>query len=785
MLKAGVSLGAVGAALLATAAHAQVAAPEANNRDAQLPKAAEPDPAASQPAPVSGAVPTTAATQVESAPSTSAGGLGEIVVTAQRRSENLQKVPISVTAVTSEKLASAGVITLNQIQTVAPGVIVSQTFAGANAFVRGIGNVNSGFTGESPVALYIDGIYIPNAAASTFGFNNIERIEVLKGPQGTLFGRNAVGGLINVVTRDPSLKTSVQGSVGYGNYNTFDANLYATTGLASNLAMDAALLYHNQLDGWGRNVVTGREVYKNKDFSAASKIRWTPTGLTTITLRGLYDKQSGTIGIGTAVYPGTVGSDGTTYAGKYNITSRREPFNYSSEKNFGLKIEQDVGFATLISLSGYTHLHSNFDSNSPGVVGTLVQGRGAVDLNNNGASNTFTQELQLQSGSGSALKYIAGLFYMHDHFHVRSEVTPTCIGLACNPAPTPIASIGDQTLQSYAAFGEVTLTLAETTRITAGIRYTKDDKDNSAAYREPIPGFSTSVATLPAPNRFGDDGAISPKARFSKVTYRGVLAHDFTPSVMGYASFNRGFKAGAFNVTVFNNPVANPEVLDAYEVGLKTQLFERMLRFNVAAFHYNYSNIQLRTFAPPAQAGQAIVFNAAQAHIKGLDADAVLAPSPYITLNASVALLDSKFVKFPGGTCTTPRLITAAVLGGVASAPCNLAGYTLPRAPHFSGSIGGTIRVPSSVGEFIFNASNTHNSGFFWESDDRLRQNAFDQVNLSLAWKSSNGALNAQLYVHNLNKPYYFLRATEAGAGTDSFTPGEPRTYGVKLGFKY
>ena len=798
MLKATTSIGAICAALLAAQAQAQEAAPTATNRDAQLPAAAEQPIATSQPAPATGAAPST--TPVEPGVSTTAApdatpaqaddeaaarGVGDIVVTAQRRSENLQRVPISVTAVTSERLVSAGVVTLNQIQSVAPGVIVAQTFAGANVFVRGIGVVHTGFTSESPVAMYIDGIYIANAAASSFGFNNIERLEILKGPQGTLFGRNAVGGLVNVVTRDPSSTTSVEGSIGFGNYETYDASLYATTGLAPNLAMDVALLYHDQANGWGTNLATGNDVYKNRDFAVSSKLRWTPTDTTTISLRGMYDRQVGTIGVGTAVYPGSVGADGTRNEGKYKITSRLDPFNRSRQYNLGLKIEQDVGFATLVSLTGYTHLDSIFGANSPGILGTLVPGRGAVDLLNDGFSDTYTQELQLQSKSGSALQYILGAFYMHDRFRIISEATPTCINGVCNPFPVPVRAVGDQVLQSYAAFGEATLTLAETTRITAGVRYTEDRKDNSRAFREPIAGYSNSVTALPGPNRFGDVGGVAPKANFSKVTFRGVLAHDFAPRTMAYASFNRGFKAGAFNPTVFTNPVAQPEVLDAYEVGFKSQLFDNVLRLNGAAFYYEYSDIQLRTFAPPALPGQTILYNAAKAHLKGIDVEATFAPSPYLVVNAAASLLDAKFASFPGGTCTTPRPIGGTVLGGAVAAPCDLTGFRLPRAPKFSGSLGATYRIPSSVGEFTLNASDTYSSGYFWEADNRLKQDAYHQINLSVAWKAPSGTYNVQAYVHNVNEPDYLLRVTEAVAGTDSYSPGNPRTYGVRVGFKF
>lgn len=720
-----------------------------------------------------------------SAGSNAGGGIEDIVVTAQRRSENLQRVPITVQAVTQQSLVASGAVNAATIQTVIPGLVIQRTFAGATPFLRGVGTTNSGFTSEMPVATYIDGVYLPNAASGVFAFNNIERIEVLKGPQGTLFGRNAVGGLIQIVTRDPKQTPHFEGSLGYGNYNTIDANLYATGGVSDNLAADFSLLYHDQNEGWGRNLTTGNEIFKNSEIGISSKLKWTPTDRTTVTLRGLYDHSTGDIGTGFGVYPGSRGIDGTPYFTKYTIANNVDPSNESSQANFGLKIEQDLDFARLVSITGFNHVRSEILTTQNGIPGQTVQGRSASILHNLGRSNTFTQEIQLLSDTNAPLQWITGAFFMRDHFTIDADVIPTCIGNVCAPSPIPIRTVGDQVLKSYAVFGEATLRLTSTTRLTAGLRYTRDKKDVSGAYRVPLAGYPTSVATLTGPNAFGQPGAIGPKASFSKITWRGVLAHDFTPTVMGYASVNRGFKAGAFNPVVFTNPVVQPEVMDAYETGLKSELFDRTLRFNISAFLYNYKNIQLRTTAPPALPGLPILYNAAKARIKGIDAEMIVAPTSGLTLNAAISLLDPKFESFPGGICTTPRVIAGAVLGGVATQPCVLDGKLLPRAPRFSGNFGVTYKTTTAIGDLALTASDSYNSGFFWDPDNRIRQRSYHQVNATLTWTSLSGHYNAQLYARNLNKPYFFNAAFEGAGGNDTYSPGEPRTYGIKFGFMF
>lgn len=779
-----VSCVALCAAMVAGTANAQTNSTSSDGQST-VPAAAPSPPSTDQTPAPTGAT-TQTASQVEGAVPASTG-VGDIIVTAQRRSENLQKVPISVTAVTMQTLQANGVINAASLPTVVPGLVIQRTYAGLNPYLRGIGSITSGFTAEQPVAIYIDGIYLPNAASSIFAFNNIERIEVLKGPQGTLFGRNAVGGLINVVTRDPTTTPHVEGSVGYGNYQTYDASVYASTGLAKNLAIDFAALFHDQVNGWGVNYYTGHEIFTDRELSFSSKLKWTPTGQTTVTLRGFYDHTHTSQGVSFGVFPGSTAVDGEKFISKYVVGNPYDPYNVSTQENVGLKIEQNLGFANLVSLSGYNHIHSDFMGDSNGIVGKLTPGQFSITLHNYGAGKTFTQEVQLLSNDSSPFKWIVGAFYLHDVVDLLADTLPLCVAGVCAAAPTAIHSRASQITNSYAAFGEVTFNLGQTTRLTGGLRYTHDHKDESGAFRQPLPGYgAASPATLPPPNFFGDiNSNVSPTASFSKVTWRAVLAHDFSPAVMAYASYNRGFKAGSYNLTAFANPVVAPEVLDAFEVGVKSTFLDHKVRLNLSGFYYDYKNIQLRTLAPPAPPGLAILYNAAEAHIKGIDADLVLAPTSHLTITAAATYVDARFTSFPGGTCTTPRVITGTVLGGDVSTPCVLDGYHLARAPEFTGNINATYRVPTAVGEFALNASDAYNGGFFWDVDNRLRQQPYHQVNMSVTWTSPDKRYNAQLYVHNLNQPFYLIGVTTASNGTDDYTPGDPRTYGLKVGFNF
>jgi len=289
---------------------------------------------------------------------TAQDGVEEIIVTANKRSENLQQVPISISAFTAKALTTQGIKSVVDLPQLTPGLGFTRTLVGTNAFLRGVGTISAGYSTEVPIATYVDGLYLPNSAAASFSFNNIERIEVLKGPQGTLYGRNTTGGLIHVITKEPGNDPAVDMSASYGNYNTTQLNFYGSTPLSDTLAVNFAALYIDQAKGWGRNVFTGIETFKFKDVGFQGKIRWQPAPDTKITLRGFYDRTETDQGNAVAVYPGSVGSDGSVFLGEYLINTRLTPYAMQRQYSVSLKAEQGLGFATLTSITGYINNRS-------------------------------------------------------------------------------------------------------------------------------------------------------------------------------------------------------------------------------------------------------------------------------------------------------------------------------------------------------------------------------------------------------------------------------------------
>jgi iron complex outermembrane receptor protein len=265
------------------------------------------------------------------------GGLNDIVVTAQKRSESLQKVPISITALTAEKLSEAHITNNAQLAALTPGLFFSQSTIGAQPWLRGIGN-SSGVPGNEPaVATYVDGVYRPSPVSAWFSYNGIERLEIEKGPQGTLFGRNAAGGVINIVTKDPGMTPELKLNAGYGNYDTFSGSFYGSTGIGDTLAADLSVSGSKQNEGFGKDLQTGADIFINNNLSARTKIVWRPTSKTRVVFTADYDYTRSEQGVVLMVLPGTTSNSGFTHVGGFYDVNSVVP-QYGRQKQGGVAL---------------------------------------------------------------------------------------------------------------------------------------------------------------------------------------------------------------------------------------------------------------------------------------------------------------------------------------------------------------------------------------------------------------------------------------------------------------
>ncbi|RYD92342.1 MAG: hypothetical protein EOP50_12845, partial [Sphingobacteriales bacterium] len=493
-----------------------------------------------------------------------AGYAQDIVVTAQKRTERLQDVPISIAVTTPATLRDLGIRDTMSLQRAVPGIVIVQRNLNAVPYIRGIGADNAAAGDESPIAVYVDGVYRASSSASAFSLPNVERIEVLKGPQGTLFGRNATGGVISIVTKQPSQVASGVARVGYGNYNTVEGNVYLNVPLTSVLAANFTARYNERMDGWGKNVATGKDVYTLASMALDTKWKL-DLDATTITLMADWsrDRWIGGPGQSSLTLPGRGSSiDGNDYyAGLYNINADGK--SVLRLKNYGgsLHIQHDFGGAQLLSISAYRVTNGILYGDSDATPVAFLDY--FVGIND----KAITQEFQLTSSPDSKLSWILGTFFLKTHQPVDQSQVFTNGAAVTRPFSKDLSRT-----TSYAAFAQATYPIGSNTKVTAGIRYTIDQKKHN---------FRAN----------GGVKFVAPKETYKSPTWRLAINHDLSEDVMVYASYNRGFKSGVYS-TGNTNPAVKPSKVDAYEVGIKSEFLDRRVTFNLAGYYAKYHDIQ-------------------------------------------------------------------------------------------------------------------------------------------------------------------------------------------------
>jgi iron complex outermembrane receptor protein len=681
------------------------------------------------------------------------GELEEVVVSAQRRSEKLQDVPISVEAFNSKELAAAGINGTADLPVLTPGLVFGSQAGTAQPFLRGVGTVAVGPGIENPVALYVDNVYYGAAAGGIMSFNNIERVEVDKGPQGTLFGRNATGGLIQVTTKDPSHTFGGTVSATYGDYATAGTDFYVTGGLTDNLAADFAVHFQHQGDGFGENIVTGQPVGKTQDLAARNK--WLlktsdGTELTLILDYGVthfvpnYTAAPGTTALGAPATP----LSSQDIAGIYN------PIGDTHQGGASLHVQHDLDFARLVSVTAYRR--------------TILEVQGSAQLTADPAFGISTigyiknaqisQEFQLLSLSDSRINWTAGTYLYADD----AGETPALVVTGGLISPLTYLDIYDhQKAYSAALYGQATTAVAAATNLTIGLRYTVERRDIRGNQSLGFPDGS-SLTTADAEHKI-----------FDKPTWRLALDHHFTPDVMGYLSYNRGFKSGGFNDGLFPTSEFSPEVLDAYEVGEKATLFDRHLSVDASGFFYNYKNIQAFQYF---ENGSVYVYNAGAARLYGLDFDAKLKLSESLSLTTGLEAMHTNYTSFPTAAISSP------VPGGGTSYTIGSAkGHRLPLTPNLTLSVTGDYLIPlATLGDLTLSATYSYSDGFYGEPDNRLRQPSYHVVNAQVFWNSSDQLYKVRFWGKNLtNAEYTSSLGSQPNGDFAVFNP--PRTYGVTI----
>lgn len=688
-------------------------------------------------------------------PEAGAEEIEEVVVTAQRREANLQSTPIAISAVTADSLKMMQIKGTEDLAIVSPGLNMPRLQGTVLPFIRGVGVSGSVPGTESGVAIYVDDVYMMETPDLAFSFNNIERVEVLRGPQGTLFGRNALGGVVRVITKDPSFDPILDGTLSYGNYDTFKGSLYASIGLGEKLAVDVALAYANQSDGYGKNIVTGNDANKSEEFAIRSKWLYRPNDWAEATLAVDYMENEQSFGVSRAIFPGAIGFGGTTFKGDFqDVQFDRDSWTRVDSAGAALSIKLDFSFAELVSVTSYRDLtyRQYYDlDNTPFLVAN-------IDLKH--FNDYVTQELRLDSPNDGPFIWTAGVYYLKG----QASYDPAIFeGLAFTAFGGRRELRNDeQGTESISAYGQVTVPFLERNRLTLGARYTDEERSFQIVEWAANAGVIT----------YRPEETTS----FSEPTWTVVLDREFTPNAFGYASYSRGFKSGLYDTLNSKSKAIDPEILDSYEVGLKLELLKRTVRLNLSAFYYDYNDVQLTRVIPT---GTQIV-NGAQSKIYGGEAELLANPIDNLTIRMNGSYTHARYEEFPDAPITTPNMSPPAF--GNLVTPGDASDHYMMKTPTYTFSVGVDYFWSTPFGAVEPSLTYYYNGGFYWDVDNRIKEPSYHLLNAQVAWSLPGSSFRLRLFGSNLLDEEYHSFLIEQQLG-DQAAAAPPRTYGVAIDY--
>jgi len=692
--------------------------------------------------------------------STAHAELSEITVTARKKSENLQKVPVSVSAFTGDQLRATGIDSFDQVLDFIPnasqGGGIGGTVQGLVS-IRGISTLVRFVGIETGVGFYLDGVYTGRPENFNQELIDIERIEVLRGPQGALFGKNTIAGAINIITRQPSDKAEGLVEVQYGNYHHKRVRGYASGPLVKGILSGSVSAGYIKRDGYVKNISGGQDL-ENADMSSfRAKLRFTPNENVDIIISGdgLFDR-------GNPVFFET--SDVSFIADP----SENTPFTVNQDQpNFlnrdirGASVTGnfDIGPGTLTTIGAWRK--SSFEA---GLDDDKLPVTFFVDFFNSD-TRLYSAEARYAGSVKNRVDYLAGFYYFNQK---SNNFSPFALGDFLTGVPglePPITLISSVDTQSYAIFGNIDISITNRLKISAGGRYTKENKQ----------------ATHNQIDMTGIFGNVNFAGSTSNDAFKPTVtaSYEITDQASVYFRFAKGFKSAGFNtdfVVAGDQLTVSPESATSYEGGIKSELLGHRLRANVTGFYTKYENLQL---AQIVGAGVSLR-NAAKAKIYGIEGEFVADLISYIDLNASFGYLHATYDSFPG--CPAP--------GAAAPEPvtADCAGNYLNLAPKWNTSVGGKFTYPvASIGDFVARADFNYRGKVFFEpqNTNRLSGGSRGLLNLRAGFVTDHWEIFG--WADNVTDKTYVNFADDRSAIAINLTQayGAPRTYGVTLRLKY
>lgn len=713
----------------------------------------------------------------------------DIIVTGQRRASTVQNTAAAISVLTADQLASTGTNSSMSLQFATPGVTISQDLGlQTQIYIRGIGSNLQGIATGNSVATYVDGVYIPNSIQSAQQFTDVERVEVLKGPQATLYGRNATGGAIITVSADPKFEYGGAADFSYGNYNAIAAHGRVNIPIiADRLALSIAGQVSTR-DGYVKNLFTGNDINYEKSQAIRGALKAVLTDNLEVVLRADY-----THSVASDVYklfprtsayyytpPNTIADQ--TPGPMYFTPNPREvyydvdPRNPAKDRGYSATFRWNTPIGMLTSVTS----RRNFDAgpifgDSDQTPSFAIAFRAKINtIGSTQGSDSFYHDTYLATDFDGPFNLIVGANYFHDKEYAFDRSTIT-------------SSNSYAKTDAWSVYTDATFDLADTLRLVGGVRYS----DESKSYTRDTLSVATGAVTATAGN----------KKSFQSTNPRFGIEWRPRAGMLIFATATSGFKSGGFNPTVPGNDF-NPEKVWAYEGGIKTRLWDNRIRLATSAFYYDYSDIQVLQYitvqqgTPPVATLVQNITNGATAKVWGLDAEADVDLSDNFTISGALSLLHTEF----GSTQFCDPLMGSCTATNPADRPfVNVEGNPLTRAPKVSANISAEYRVPTSAGDLKFRANAAFRDRVYYTvfKNEFYSGDPYWLLGGSIRFETKDNWF-IEAYGQNLTNKLAItniiasapVRNSATGAlllGTpatfERYAP--PRTYGIRIGFKY
>ncbi len=721
-----------------------------------------------------------------------------ILVTAQKRAQSVQDVPIAIAVLSSEALDRANINDISAISLVVPSVSgAANSSAQPLIAIRGIASNDFTIGADPALGVYIDDVYTGRSAGALGELVDIERIEVVKGPQGTLFGRNTTSGAISIVTPSPNLNaTSGQVRAAYGNYNQIEGALILNTPLSDAFAIRGSAIYRTR-DGMFRNVVGDRSVDEIDRLAGRLALRWQPSDAVNFVLTGDVerDREDPTIPRSLTIpIPGDANFGGVDGPVALNAPLRNDRDRYGVT----LRAEFELGDYSLTSISalrGYTLRYLEDTDASP-----LTQ----VHFRLREEQDAISQEIRLNSPDRGPVRWFLGAsVYQEDVSALSSAIydeDAICTGLAGAPSllpcdtlfrltPSPVdglslfellsavAGISDPYVGaaglvetnravgdyfSWGVYGDVTVSLTDQLEVVAGARYSRDRK----RVRLLAAPTDSIIALVNGGNVFLRAGQQRASETWGQFQPRFVLNYKPTADLLVYASYTKGYKAGGFNVLQPGDQAFDPEKISNYEMGSKGSIFGGDLQFDLAAFHWIYSDLQVQVF----EGGLPLIANAGRARAYGVEGSLSAALGPNLRLSAAASYLDAKYTEFSPAP-------------GV-----DYSGNRLAFAPEFSGRVGLDYSTVSASGnELSFGSAYSYQSRSFFSPDNGLlTQPGYGLLSARAAYRLASPDLEFAVIGENLTDERFATSGQAIGAiNLAQLRIGQPRLVTAQITLRF